>query len=237
MPWNGQTAHQYAWPSRPRGWKSARWWNVVVPPSVEPTCSSSQARPGTRISARSRRNVLSSVASTRQKSSASPTTRSFWLRRSMRPRIHQASGQEYQPLRPPMPSMIVQSDSGDASTSRVRSSLYSDPPAQSGSDGRGSDGAPAVAADDHRVGTSSVWILVSASSQARWKPISPSGGSGTYCLMSSSAATTVFFNESTSGRAMLAGTGVTMPTQWLDRPGVSTGTGTTRRRVRPATCA
>ena len=94
-----------------------------------------------------------------------------------------------------------------------------------------------MAADDHRVGTSRFWIFVSASSTARWKPMSPSGGSGTYRSMSFSEATTVFFSESTSGRAMLAGTGVTMPTQWLDKPGVSTGTGTTLRRESPATSA
>ncbi len=36
---------------------------------------------------------------------------------------------------------------------------------------------------------------------------------------------------------MEAGTGVTSPTQWLDSPGVSTGTGTITRRRSPATSA
>ena len=33
------------------------------------------------------------------------------------------------------------------------------------------------------------------------------------------------------------GTGVTRPTQWDDNPGVSSGTGMSRRRVSPATSA
>ena len=43
--------------------------------------------------------------------------------------------------------------------------------------------------------------------------------------MSCSSATTSSRSESTSGRAIEFGTGVTRPTQWLDRLGVSTGTG------------
>jgi len=31
-PWKGATAHQYRWPSRPRGWKTALWTYVVEEP-------------------------------------------------------------------------------------------------------------------------------------------------------------------------------------------------------------
>jgi len=55
--------------------------------------------------------------------------------------------------------------------------------------------------------------------------------------MSFSRHTTSWRSDSVSGRAMDAGTGVTSPTQWLDRPGVSTGTGSTSRRLSPATAA
>ena len=55
--------------------------------------------------------------------------------------------------------------------------------------------------------------------------------------MSCSAATTSTRSESTSGRAIEFGTGVTRPTQWLDRLGVSTGTLTMSRRRSPATRA
>ena len=55
--------------------------------------------------------------------------------------------------------------------------------------------------------------------------------------MSCSWQTTSLRSDSTSGRAMPAGTGVTRPTQWLDSRGVSSGTGTIRRRGSPATAA
>lgn len=51
------------------------------------------------------------------------------------------------------------------------------------------------------------------------------GPSGTYRRMSCSAHTTSYFNDSASGRAIERGTGVTSPIQWLDRRGVSIGTG------------
>jgi hypothetical protein len=94
-----------------------------------------------------------------------------------------------------------------------------------------------VDADDQRVAT--VWSLTRwiASRTASSKPSSPSGGSGTYCAMSCSEQTTVLRSDSTSGRAIDAGTGVTTPTQWLDSPGLSTGTGRIRRLGSPATAA
>ena len=55
--------------------------------------------------------------------------------------------------------------------------------------------------------------------------------------MSFSRATTSWRSDSTSGRAMPLGTGVTRPTQWLDRLGVSNGTVLIRRGRRPATAA
>lgn len=55
--------------------------------------------------------------------------------------------------------------------------------------------------------------------------------------MSSSLQTTSWMRESTSGRAMLLGTGVISPTQWLDSDGVSSGTVWIRRGDKPATRA
>ena len=52
--------------------------------------------------------------------------------------------------------------------------------------------------------------------------------------MSCSLQMTSLMRLSTSGRAMLFGTGVTRPTQWLDREGVSTGNAAIRRGFRPA---
>lgn len=52
-----------------------------------------------------------------------------------------------------------------------------------------------------------------ASPTASSKPSSPSGGSGTYPAMSRSLQTTVLRSDSTSGRAIPAGTGVIRPTQ------------------------
>ena len=55
--------------------------------------------------------------------------------------------------------------------------------------------------------------------------------------MSCSEHTAVLRSDSTSGRSSAAGTGVMSPTQWLDRDGVSSGTGRIRRRGTPATRA
>ncbi|GAB2756113.1 hypothetical protein GCM10027072_62740 [Streptomyces bullii] len=140
-------------------------------------------------------------------------------------------------MSPPMPSMTRHSASGEASTTRSRQSVYRLPPAQSGSVGSGSLGAPGTEADDQRVVTWASRTRCSASRTASSKPIGWPGGSGTYRAMSCSRQTTSWRSDSVRGRAMVAGTGVTSPTQWLDRPGVSTGTGRMRRRGRPATAA
>jgi hypothetical protein len=55
--------------------------------------------------------------------------------------------------------------------------------------------------------------------------------------MSCSVQTTVLRSDSTSGRAIAFGTGVTTSTQWLDRFGVSTVTGHDAARFSPATFA
>ena len=55
--------------------------------------------------------------------------------------------------------------------------------------------------------------------------------------MSLSPQTTSLRKDATSGLAMLAGTGVTTPTQCPESQGVSTGTGTMTRRRSPATAA
>ncbi len=136
-----------------------------------------------------------------------------------------------------MPSITRQSASGGASTTSVRSSAYRLPPAQSGSVGSGSLGAPGVEADDQRVATSASLMRCRASRTASQNPISPCGGSGMYPAMSCSRQTASLRSDSTSGRATPAGTGVTRPTQWLDRLGVSSGTGMMSRGGSPATAA
>ncbi len=67
--------------------------------------------------------------------------------------------------------------------------------------------------------------------------MSPSSGSGTYCAMSCSPQTLSAVRLSTSGRAMMLGTGVTRPTHRLESRGVSTGARTMMRLRRPATAA
>ena len=119
----------------------------------------------------------------------------------------------------------------------LRSSTNSEPPAQSGSLGSGSLGAPGTAADDQRVVTAASWTRRSASRTARSNPISPSGGSGTCSAMSCSSHTTSCTSDSTSGRARPPGTGVTSDTHREDSFGVSTGTPTMIRRFRSAASA
>jgi hypothetical protein len=131
-------------------------------PASLPTLGSTSPRRDSCISARSRSRDPGVRASTRQKSSASPTSRRFGSRRprrtptppasrSISPRTAQASGKEYQPVSPPMPSMTRHSASGEAWTTALRSSTNSEPPAQAGSLGSGSLGAPGGAREDHRV--------------------------------------------------------------------------------------
>ena len=209
--------------------------------SARSAMSSSQASPGRRISARSRSRCRSSISSTRHQSRASPTARSCGWRRPRRspgpPRaVHagraptQPSGHEYQPLSPPMPSMTDHSASRLACTGVERSSTYSEPPAQSGSLGSGSLGAPGGRADDHRVATSGPGSCCSASSTARVEAREPAGGSGTYARDVVLLADDLVHERLDERPGDAVGTGVTSPTQWLDSRGVSTGRDDAPRR-------
>ena len=100
--------------------------------------------------------------------------------------------------------------------------------------GSGSLGAPGTDASDQRVATSASRIRCSARETARSNGTSPSAGSGIQRAMSCSWHTVSSRSDSTSGRAMVAGTGVTRPTQWLDSPGESTLIGRMMRRGSPA---
>ena len=133
--------------------------------------------------------------------------------------------------------MTRHSASGGASTARSRRSVYAVPPDQRGSDGSGSAGASGPLAFDQRVSTCASRTLDSASATAWSKPVSPSGGSGTYSAMSCSCATASCTRLSTSGRAIAFGTGVIRPTQCEDSDGVSGRTGRMTRGRSPATRA
>jgi hypothetical protein len=96
---------------------------------------------GSRISARRRSSRPGSISSTRQKSSESPPRRRCGSRRprrrptpprirSSRPRRAQASGKEYQPCSPPMPSTTRHNSSALAATAAWRTSWYSEPPSR-----------------------------------------------------------------------------------------------------------
>ncbi|CAM5229956.1 hypothetical protein SANTM175S_08802 [Streptomyces antimycoticus] len=95
------------------------------PRASRSTVISSQARPGSRISARSRSSRGGRTSSTRQKSRLSPTLSRAASRRprrsptpptrvSIQPRSAQASGIEYHPFSPPIPSTTRQTSSGEA---------------------------------------------------------------------------------------------------------------------------
>ena len=137
------------------------------------TVSSSQAGPGTFISARSRSSARRPCrqprparsrgrrrrgggrGSRRPRRSPTPPTS-----RSSQPRTDQASGNEYQPVPPPMPSMTRHSASGSAVHGRSRSSTYT---AAAGplrvARQRVAAAAPGRAASDQRVSTSPSLIL------------------------------------------------------------------------------
>ena len=225
-----------------------------MPPASSRTMPiSSHARPGSRISARNRSSSPSTISSTRHQSTASPSWRSYGLRRprrspgppesrSIRPRTVHAVDHEYHPASPPIPSTTLHNTSGGASTCRSRSSTYSVACAQSGSLGMGSLDAPTTLAFDQCVATSASRMRTRARRTASSKPISPSGGSGTQRTMSCSRHTTVLRRLSTSGRASPPGTGVTRPTQRLESvataPGhaASAGGGVRRPRRTAASC-
>src|SRR5215204_820366 len=79
----GYMRYQYARPPRPTGSKIAVC-RIVDPAPSAATSNSSQARPGTFISAARRRRRFGSIASTRHQSSASPTRSPAGSRRPRR---------------------------------------------------------------------------------------------------------------------------------------------------------
>ncbi len=114
----------------------------------------------------------------------------------------------------------------------LATSLTTVPPVQSGSvllDCHTGDDA-----SSNFVGTLPDAVLVIA---RRMASASESRSNGKSSSARWSFTTTRLTNESTSGRASCAGTGVTSPTHSDERRGESTGTGSRRRRGRPATSA
>lgn len=118
------------------------------------------------------------MCSTRQKSRASPVCSRAVSRRprlrptpptslSSQPRTAHASGNEYQPFSPPMPSITDQRSSMPADVSRFFSSMNTVWPAQSGSLGSASAGASSRLAPCQEVSTSPARIFASASRTAR----------------------------------------------------------------------
>ena len=159
-PWNGYTAAQYRWPSRPRGWKYAlaagRRSSRAVAVAACSTTRSSQARPGSRISARSRSSRRSSTSSTRHQSRLSPTASVARARAGRaagrgRRRAGRASRgpatratTSTSRCRRRCPRSPTTATRARRRTTVARSSTYRLPPAQSGSLGSGSLGAPGV---------------------------------------------------------------------------------------------
>ena len=242
-----------AWPSSPRGWKSARCTYVERSdppgPPAGSTASSSQARPGSRISARSRSSSPASRSSTRQKSMVSPTkTRSGSRRprrrptpptsRSSRPRTRQASGKEYQPCSPPMPSITRHSASGDAATGAAAAVLVE------AAAGPVRVGGQRVArrARHRRRRPAGRHVGVADALQGQLDraveadQALPAGRARARRCRAPGRPPRASASRPADGRSS-SGTGVTRPTQWLDSVGVSTGTWTMIRRRRPATAA
>jgi hypothetical protein len=79
----GNSTYQYSKPGNPTGSNTAVWWTTEPLPAGT-TSNSSQARPGTFISAASLTRRPGSKASTRQKSRASPTASALGSRRPRR---------------------------------------------------------------------------------------------------------------------------------------------------------
>ena len=230
-PWNGQIAHQYMWPSSPCGWNSARWgrWSplpVTAHAHLQPS-EAGQPHLGAQPQQPSRFDLLDApeverladiqpirVAPARGASPRRPTIR------SMMPRTLQASGKEYQPRSPPIPSITRHTASGEACDRRARARRCRG--CRLPSRGRSATDRWALPGWPRRT---NAWRHSPRGSVAgpvrrrRSKPISPSGGSGTYAAMSCSWHTTSCRSDSTSGRASEPGTGVTRPTHRLDRRG------------------
>ncbi len=128
----GKSAYQYARPSQPTGSKIAVWRITVWSPSAV-TSNSSHAWPGTFISAINRSRRSGSRASTRQKSTVSPTCRRVGCARprlmptppaarSINPRNCHSRLQAYQPLSPPIDRIGAKAAAGVALVPSVRES-------------------------------------------------------------------------------------------------------------------
>ena len=98
---------------------------------------------------------------------------------------------------PPIASIRFHTVSTESLLCWVRTSLYRVPPAQSGSEGSGSDGVPGTDASLQRVSTLASLIFTSASFTAVLKSVSPFFGSGTRLRISEGLATTSFLRLDT----------------------------------------
>src|SRR6185503_8254658 len=148
------------------------------------------------------------------------------------PRTCQSTLPLYQPRAPPTRQMARHTEWGSALVVATRTSSTTVPPAQSGSvllDCHTGDDA-----SSNLVGTLPDAVLLMA---RRIASASGSRSKGNSRSARWSVTTTRFTSESTRGRAIRDGTGVTRPTHMDDSCGDSTGTGSSRRRGSPATSA
>ena len=136
-----------------------------------------------------------------------------------------------------MASILDQTFSIESVPRTTRTSLYKEPPAQSGSVGSGSLGVPGTEALVHRVSTLASLIRTRASFTATSKDVRPAAEGGINSLIFDGAATTSCLRLSTSLRASRYGTGVTSPTQPLESLGVRTGIGIIILLFSPAAAA
>lgn len=154
---------QYSRPAKPCG-KNVALCQYREPPPCGSTPNSSQASPGTCISALSRSSRFGTAHSTRQTSIASPALSSVSVRRprfrptppiarSILPRRDQSTGAEYQPCVPPICEITDQISETVAVEFTLRLSVNTVRPAQSGSLGRGSLGARGTRASTQLVST------------------------------------------------------------------------------------
>lgn len=119
----------------------------------------------------------------------------------------------------------------------TRTSVKTVRPAQSGSDGSGSEGTPVTSASCQLVSTVSASTRPSASATALRYDVRPPSGRGMSSSTAWSSITHSFCSEAMSGRAIDRGTGVTTFTQCEASPGVNTGSGAIGRCGRPASTA
>ena len=241
-----------AWPSSPRGWKSARC-RRRVPAVALVGPRRARARPARAAASRRAAAAAGRARAPRPARSraASPT--------SSRSRVAPAAAQPDPADEPVEPAAdppgeregvpaVLAADALDrpATAPRARRRPVGvalvDVEAAAGPVGVG--GQRVARRAGHGRPTTSGWRRRRRGSAAaparrpRSKPISPSGGSGTYVgdVVLGGRRPRCAATRPAAGRCA-AGTGVTSPTQWLDSRGVSTGTGTMSRRGSPATAA